>query len=245
MLVQNYYELVDRCVEHRGGLLDLDQLKKAFVDYVFGVYQQEVLAEYDLDAFYEHLEQIGLKHCRKDFDWAVEQWYAFHHGWKDNTAGYHDCLFGLVKEVVATYQPACREELVSWMTYTLTDPSAFMSKWRCGGRYTVAMYFEYLHKLGIRTYRDIESLVDSWLVECPRAFDKHQQEYFRQPSRRGRPNNVELLALQKQLLEVKPVLTRREKERIRKIYYYYRKKLSTQDMVEKCRRYLASRCETG
>jgi hypothetical protein len=95
--------------------------------------------------------------------------------------------------------------------------------------------------LGIRTYRDIEAVVDMWLLEHPNAFDKKQQQLFARPPRRGRPNNVELSLLLEMACQIKPELTSQERERIRKIYYYHRKTLTMREMMEKFKKYISGK----
>ncbi|WP_241254640.1 hypothetical protein [Brevibacillus sp. SYP-B805] len=238
LLAQSSFELVTRCYEHVNRLLDKEELKKAFVSFVFETYQEEVVASYGLDAFHEHLESIKLTNCRKDFDTAVEDWYLLHIGNERESACFHDILFSLVREAIVTYHSGSREELIRDVTKLLTSPTGFVAKWKNELQRSMQSYYQYLMKLGIRTYADIESLVDAWLIEYPNAFDKTQQRLFAKPSRRGRPNNAELTLLLEKVHEWKPNLTPQEKERIRKIYYYHRKSLTTLDMIEKFKNYV-------
>jgi hypothetical protein len=238
MLVQNSIELVSRCYEHLNGFLDKEELKKAFVSYVFETYQEEVVASYGLDAFHDHLESIRLSNCRKDFDSAVEEWYLLQYGSEHETDSFHDILFSLVKEAIVTYRSRSREELIRDVTKLLTSPTGFVARWKNDLQRSLPSYYQYLMKLGIRTFSDIESLVDAWLIEYPNAFDKTQLQLFAKSGRRGRPNNVELSLLLEKAFEWKPSLTPQEKERIRKIYYYHRKSLTTLDMIEKFKHYV-------
>jgi hypothetical protein len=238
MLAQSAMELVGRCYERNQRLFTLDDLKQEFITYVFEIYQEEVVAAYGLEAFYEHLESLQLTNCRKDFDTAVEEWYLVQYGSVSEQTGYHDVLFALVKEAIAVYQPSTREELIRDVTRLLTSPAGFMAKWRNEKQRTIGMYFRHLMKLGIRTYADIEALIDMWLIEHPNAFDERLQRLLSKPNRRGRPNNLELSILFEKVYELKPELTRQEKERIRKIYYYHRKNLTTLAMVEKFKNYV-------
>lgn len=240
-LVKSALELVNKCFEQKEGFLNLEELKPAFISYVFEVYQEEVVAAYDLETFYEHLEELKLTNCKKDFDAVVEEWFSLHYDSFRDQSGYHDILFALVKETVALYKPETREELVHEVTKLLTSPTGYMAKWRSDNNKTAPMYFRYLLKLGIRTYADIESLIDTWLIEQPNAFHKHQQQLLSKPTRRGRPNNLELSILFEKAYELKPELTPQEKERIRKIYYYHRKSLTTLGMVEKFKNYVLTK----
>ncbi|GAA4721494.1 hypothetical protein [Brevibacillus fulvus] len=241
MLANSAMELVDRCYEHHQGLLDLEEFKGAFISYVFEVYQAEVVAMIGHDAFYDHLEELNLANCRKDFDAAVDEWFLRQYGSKREEDGYHDLLFALVKTTVAHCHSRSREELIHDLTKYLTTPTGFMARWKNRKARTSSMYFRYLMKLGIRTHLDIELLVDSWLIEHPHAFHQRAQQMMDQPPRRGRPNNLELSLLFDEIHQVKPELTPRERERIRKIYYYHRKQLTLAAMVEKFKQYLASR----
>lgn len=238
MLVENSLELVERCYEQQSRLLGKEELKQVFIDYVFTSYQEEVLAQYDLDEFYRHLEELNLANCRRDFDNAVEQWYEAQCTQPAKEVAFHPLLYSLVKETVATHKPRCREELVKSLTLFLTSPDGYMKRWQKGTGRTKLMYFRHLHKLGIRVYQDIEALVDVWLIEYPTAFDQQQQEYFARPSRRGRPHNLELSQLLAKAYELKPELTPRERERVRKIFYYHRHTLSLPAMTQKVERYV-------
>ncbi len=238
MFVRNSFELVSRCYENAQRLLDEESLKEAFIQYVFGEYQQEILQHYDQEVFYEHLNSIQLANCRKDFDIAVERWYNLHYGSVLSEGIYHDDLFSLVKEVITTYNTTSRDHLISSFTGFLTSPKGLMARWMQETKRSVSAYFQYVTKLGIHSYTDIEALIDIWLIENPATFDKTQQEYYAKPSRRGRPNNIELTRLMEQAHEVKPVLAPEDKERIRKIYYYHRKTLSSIAMLEKFRKYV-------
>lgn len=241
VLAQNSMELVSRCYEHINGLIEKEELKKAFVTYVFHNYQQEVVPLYGLDAFHEHLEEIQLSNCRKDFDTAVEEWYRCAHGDEQEAQQYHDILFSLVRETIVTYRPSCKEELLRDLTKLLTSPDGFIARWRKELKRSVRSYYQYLMKLGIRSYKDIESLVEMWLIEYPNSFDKRQQQLFAKPPRRGRPNNAELSYLFEKAYEWKPSLTPQEKERIRKIYYYHRKSMTAIDMIEKFKHYVTAK----
>lgn len=244
-LAKNALELVNKCFEQKEGFLNLEELKPAFISYVFEVYQEEVVAAYDLETFYEHLDHLKLTNCRKDFHAVVEEWYLLHYGSFHDQTGYHDLLFRLVKEAVALYEPESREQLIKDVTRLLTSPTGYMARWRRENNKKAPMYFRYLLKLGIRTYKDIESLIDTWLIEQPNAFDKHQQKLLAKTSRRGRPNNLELSILFEKAYELKPELTPQEKERIRKIYYYHRKSLTTLGMVEKFKNYVISKSQAN
>jgi len=241
MLVQSSLELVTRCYEQTNGLLDKEELKEAFISYVFETYQDEFVRTYGLDEFYQHLEHINLSNCRRDFDTAVDKWYILHYGSENSEASYHDIVFSLVKEAIVTYQSKCREELVRDVTRLLTSPDGYISRWRHDMQRSISSYYQYLAKLGIRSCFDIEAIVEMWLIEYPNAFDKKQQQLFAKPSRRGRPNNAELALLMERAHEVKPSLTPQEKERIRKIYYYHRKTLTTADMLEKFKNYVQTK----
>lgn len=238
MLAESTMELVGRCFDWNQRFISLDELKQEFITFVFEIYQEEVVATYGLEAFYEHLESLKLTNCRKDFDTAVEEWYLIQYGSICEQGGFHDILFTLVKEAISVYQPSTREELIGDVTRLLTSPTGFMAKWRSEKQRTIGMYFRHLMKLGIRTYADIETLIDTWLIEHPDAFDERLQRLLVKPSRRGRPNNLELSILFEKVYELKPELTAQEKERIRKIYYYHRKNLTTLAMVEKFKNYV-------
>jgi hypothetical protein len=240
MLANSAVELVNRCYEQRNSLFTLEEIKEDFITYVFGDYQEEVVCSLGLDRFYEHLEDLKLTNCRKDFDRAVEDWYLIHYGCHSEEANYHDILFALVKEAIVMNQPDNREALVRDVTKLLTTPAGFMSRWRGEQERTLPTYFKYLNRLGIRTYEDIEAIVDMWLLENPNAFDKRHQQLLAK-SRRGRPNNVELSLLLEMAYQLKPELTRQERERIRKIYYYYRKSLTLREMMEKFKKYILSK----
>ncbi len=243
MLAKNAGELVERCCKQADGLLGKEELKDAFISYVFSTYQDEVVARYGWEAFYEHLEQIALVNCRKDFDQAVEEWYARKNKQRIRKTCYHDVLFSLVKETVATCRPDSREQLVNELTRVLTSSDGYMSKWKTRRKRTLANYYSHLGRMGIRSYGDIIALADAWLMEHPSAFDKEHQQYLALPSRRGRPNNVELLSLLRKVHEMKRSLSLREKERIRKIYYYYRSSLTALEMIEKFKLYISSKSE--
>ncbi len=243
VLVQSSMELVSRCYHQIDRLIEKEELKKTFVSYVFGTYQDEVVSQYGLDAFYEHLEAIQLSNCRKDFDQAVEQWYLSEYGSEEEGKHYHDILFTLVRETIATSRPSSKEELLHNVTKLLTSPDGFVARWRKQLHRSLRTYYQYLLRLGIRSYRDIESLIDTWLIEYPNSFDKTQQQLFAKPTRRGRPNNIELSLLFAKAYEWKPNLTPQEKERIRKIYYYHRKTMSTLDMIEKFKDYVTAKAK--
>lgn len=238
MIAKSSCELVSRCYELNNGILDREELKQVFITFVFGPYQEEVVALYGLDAFYEHLDALHLTKCRRDFDAAVEEWHLMQYGDQDENANYHDILFSLVKEAIIVYQSDTREALIKDTTRLLTSPTGFMARWRSVPNRTIPIYFKYLMKLGIRGYSDIESLVDMWLLEYPNVFDTEQRQNFFRTARRGRPNNVELALLFEMAYELKPDLSRQEKERVRKIYYYHRKSLTMREMMEKFRTYI-------
>ncbi|MGZ0051296.1 hypothetical protein [Brevibacillus gelatini] len=242
MLAKSAIELVNRCYQKTNGLkfLSLEELKEAFIVYVFGEYQEEFMVQYDLEEFYEHLNQLQLTNCRRDFDKAVEEWYIVEYGSGYSDANYHDILFTLVKEAVVQYQSPNRTALIRDVTKLLTMPDGFVARWKSGmlKERSLPHYFRYLMKLGVRSQKDIETLVDMWLLEYPNAFDKKQQELFANPPRRGRPNNVELALLIDLAAKVKPEMTRQERERLRKIYYYHRKSLTVREMVEKFEKYI-------
>ncbi|GED72922.1 hypothetical protein BRE01_66240 [Brevibacillus reuszeri] len=246
MLANSAIELVNRCYEETNRLVSLQELKESFIEFVFGDYQEEYMTQHDLEDFYEHLDQLHLTNCRKDFDKAVEEWYIVQYGCESSDAHYHDILFTLVKEAVVLYQSQNRLSLIRDVTKLLTVPSGFIARWKKGilGQRSLPAYFKYLMKLGVRAQEDIESLVDMWLLEYPNAFDKKQQQLFANPPRRGRPNNVELALLIELAMKEKPEMTSQERERLRKIYYYHRKSLTVREMVEKFRSYLASKNKT-
>ena len=75
-------------------------------------------------------------------------------------------------------------------------------------------------------------------MEYPGAFEQETQQLFKREVKRGRPNNPGLYKLLERIQELKPDLTKQEKERVRKIYYYHRKSLTTQAMVEKFKQYM-------
>ncbi|MGD8192485.1 hypothetical protein ACQCN2_21150 [Brevibacillus ginsengisoli] len=237
MLVKGAEELVERCYEDVSQLLSLSELKEVFIKYVFEDYQDLAVAELGLDGFYDHLEDIQLVNCRKDFDHVVEEWYLKH--FQDSGAKeYDDFLFQLAKEAIATFRSQTREELVEDLSCLLTSSNGFMSRWKVANEQTTSMYFRYLHRLGIRSYQDIQLFVETWLMEYPEAFNQETQQLFQREARRGRPNNPGLYKLLERIQELKPNLTKKEKERIRKIYYYHRKSLTTQAMVEKFKQYM-------
>lgn len=240
MLAKSAIELVNRCYEETNRLVSLEELKESFIEFVFGSYQEAFVARYDLEYFYEHLVQLQLTNCRRDFDKAVEEWYMVQYGCSSKEANYHDILFTLVRETIVQYQSPNRSALIRDVTKILTLPSGFIERWRSGHMQepSLSSYFKYLMRLGVRSHEDIESLVDMWLVEYPNAFDKKQQQLFANPPRRGRPNNVELALLVDMATKFKPELTVQERERLRKIYYYYRKSLTTREMVEKFKNYI-------
>ncbi|UFJ40587.1 hypothetical protein LOK74_21625 [Brevibacillus humidisoli] len=241
MLVENSFQLVERCHERQNGLLGKEELKQAFIDYVFTSYQEEVLSEYNIDEFYRHLDELNLSNCRRDFDSAVEQWYAAQCSNPSADASFHPVLYGLVKETIATRKPSSRDELVKELTVFLTSADGYMLRWKKGGERNTFMYYRHLHKMGIHVYQDIEALIDVWLIEYPTAFDKQQQAYFAKPTRRGRPNNLELSQLMEKAYEMKPELTPQERERVRKIFYYHRHTLSIPAMAEKVEKYVSMR----
>ena len=246
MLANSAIELVNRCYEETNRLVSLQELKESFIVFVFGKYQEEFMARHDLEDFYEHLDQLQLTNCRRDFDKAVEEWYIVQYGCEANDANYHDILFTLVKEAVVLYQSQNRISLIRDVTKLLTIPSGFIARWKNGlqRERSLPTYFKYLMKLGVRSQEDIESLVDMWLLEYPNAFDKKQQQLFANPPRRGRPNNVELALLIELATNVKSEMTYQERERLRKIYYYHRKSLTIREMVEKFKNYLVSKNKT-
>ncbi|HZG16171.1 MAG TPA: hypothetical protein VE710_14300 [Candidatus Bathyarchaeia archaeon] len=243
VLAQNSRELVSRCYEQINGFVEKEELKRAFVTYVFKDYQEEVVSIYGLEAFHEHLETIQLSNCRKDFDAAVEEWYRSECGDEQEGIYYHDILFSLVRETIVTYQPSSKEDLLRDLTKLMTSPNGFVCRWKSELQRSLHSYYQYLMRLGIRSYHDIEALVDMWLIEYPNSFDKTQQKLFAKPVRRGRPNNAELSLLLEKAYEWKPSLTALEKERIRKIYYYHRKSMSTLDMIEKFKHYVMAKTE--
>lgn len=241
MFAKHAFELVGRCFEQMKGLITKEELKDAFIQYVFGTYQEEVVALYGLEAFYDHLEQLRLSNCRKDFDIAVEEWFSMQVGKWDNQANYHDLAYHLVKETVIRYRPKDRDELFQCFLQYLTDPNEYMQKWREGSIREASTYYRYLRKLGITSHDDIKELINSWLIEHPHAFRKEQQDLFARPPRRGRPNNLELTILMEKAKEWKPSLTEKERERIRKIYYYHRDSLTVMSMLEKFRQYVLAK----
>lgn len=240
MLVKEAEELVERCYEHVSQLLEMPELKEVFIKYVFEIYQDQVIAEVGMDGFYTHLEDLQLVNCRKDFDRVVEQWYQKHFQEREERE-YHDFLFQLAKEAIATYHSQTCEELIADLTCLLTSPNGFMSRWKADSNRTTPMYFGYLHRLGIRSYQDIQLFVETWLMEFPDAFNQESQTMFQREVKRGRPNNPGLYRLLERIRELKPDLTQKEKERARKIYYYHRKSLTTQAMVEKFKQYMRLR----
>lgn len=246
MLSKSAIELVNRCFEKTNSLVSLEELKESFIIFVFGDYQDEFLTLYDLEEFYQHLNQLHLTNCRKDFDKAVEEWYIIQYGSVANDANYHDILFTLVKEAVVQYQSQNRNALIHDVTKLLTIPGGFITRWQSGllRESSFPTYFQYLMKLGIRSHEDIEAVVDMWLVEYPNAFDKKQQQLFANPPRRGRPNNVELALLIEMANKFKPEMTAQERERLRKIYYYHRKSLTIREMVEKFKNYISSKTKS-
>lgn len=241
MLVQNSWELVERCYLQTPGLWRTEDFKDAFIAFVFGQYQEEVLENGDAETFYEHLEELKLTNCRSDFDFAVESWLEARGLEEDNSTCYDNQLFNLVKEAVAIYRPTCRQQLIQDLTHYLTSPSGFMMKWKQANDKSTHTYYQFLHKSGIRFNSDIEALIDAWLIEYPAAFEVSQQKFFLRPARRGRPNNLELSLLMEKAYEIKPELTRKEKERIRKIFYYHRGSLSISGMFEKFKKYIESK----
>lgn len=243
VLAQNSLELVSRCYDSLQGLVEREELKKSFVSYVFEIYQEEVIAHYDIETFHDHLEQIQLSNCRKDFDHAVDQWLLQECGTDHRQTGFHDMLFTLIRETIVKYRPTSRAELLQEVTRMLTAPDGYMSRWKMQSNGSYRSYFQYLMKLGIRSYSDIECIVDMWLIEYPNSFDKTQQQLFAQPIRRGRPNNAELSQLLEKAGEWKATLTPLEKERIRKIYYYHRKNMTIPDMLEKFKRYVCAKLQ--
>ncbi|MGG1662940.1 hypothetical protein [Brevibacillus sp. NRS-1366] len=246
MLANSAIELVNRCYEETNSLVSIEELKESFITFVFGDYQEEFMARYDLEEFYEHLVQLQLTNCRKDFDKAVEEWYVIQYGCVSNDANYHDILFTLVKEAVVLYQSQNRMALIRDVTKLLTIPNGFIARWKNGllQERSLPTYFKYLMKLGVRSQEDIEAIVDMWLLEYPNAFDKKQQQLFANPPKRGRPNNLELALLIEMAMKVKPEMTSQERERLRKIYYYHRKSLTIREMVEKFRNYILSKNNT-
>ncbi|WP_139492556.1 hypothetical protein [Brevibacillus dissolubilis] len=245
MLVQHPFELIEQSMEQNCGLLDKETIKQMFIDYVFETYQPKVVGKYGLDAFYEHLQQLKLVHCRSDFDEAVEQWFQAKYHRQKQGKGFHKQLFELVKEVVSLHQPVTRKQLVHAFIDFLTTPTSFMARWRSEKNEksgTTFLYYRHLDRLGIRTYQDIEELIDSYLLGNPDTFKEEHQRYLsQQSSRRGRPQNIELSLLFQKVSEMKPELTQREKDRIRKIYYYHRKTLSTHGMVQKFCNYVLTK----
>ncbi|CAM3631983.1 hypothetical protein [Brevibacillus invocatus] len=246
MLAKSAVELVNRCYEETNSLMSLEILKESFIAFVFGNYQEEFVLRYNLENFYEHLDQLRLTNCRRDFDKAVEEWYMVQYGCDTKEANFHDILFTLVKEAIVEHQSQNRMELIRDVTKVLTLPNGFISRWQNGhmNDQSLPTYFKYLMKLGLRSNDDIETLVDMWLVEYPNAFDKKQQQLFANPPRRGRPNNVELALLVEKASQFKPEMTSQEKERLRKIYYYHRKTLTIREMIEKFKNYISSKNKT-
>lgn len=240
VLAKSAIELVNRCYEETNSLISLEELKESFIEFVFGNYQEEFVVRYDLEDFYEHLDQLQLTNCRRDFDKAVEEWYMVQYGCESDDANYHDILFTLVREAIVQYQSQDRIALIRDVTKLLTLPSGFIARWQNGLMRERALptYFKYLMKLGVRSLEDIEALVDMWLVEYPNAFNKKQQQLFANPPRRGRPHNVELALLVEMASKFKSELTAQERERLRKIYYYHRKSLTMREMVEKFKSYI-------
>ncbi|RAP27194.1 hypothetical protein EEL31_19060 [Brevibacillus laterosporus] len=241
MLASDSLELVERCYEQICSLLEKEELKSKFIDYVFADYQEEVVAEHDSDFFYQHLQKLQLVHCRKDFDQAVEDWYEKKWTSSNRSSGFHSVLFSIVRRTIGMYEVRNKQELIKYVTQVLTNSNEYMKKWQSKGNRTKVMYFHYLDKLGIRNFKDIEALVESWLLENPLAFDEYQQAYYQRPIRRGRPNNVQLSRLIDQIERMKPVLNRTERERIRKIFYYYRNQLEIDDMVSKFLNYVEAK----
>ncbi|AIG24534.1 hypothetical protein [Brevibacillus laterosporus] len=241
MLASDSMELVERCYEQVCSLLGKEDLKNKFIDYVFVDYQEEVVAEYDADFFYQHLQKLQLIRCRKDFDQAVEAWYEKKRLGNNRSTGFHSILFSIVRKTIGMYKIRNRQELIKYVTHVLTNSNGYMKQWRSKGKRTKVMYFHYLYKIGIRNGKDIEALVDSWLIENPQAFDEYQQAYYQRPIRRGRPNNVQLSRLIDQIKQMKPALNRKERERIRKIFYYYRNHLEINGMVSKFLNYIEAK----
>lgn len=246
MLAKNAVDLVNLCYEETNCLVSLDRLKESFIAFVFGNYQEAFVHRFDLEKFYEHLDQLNLTNCRRDFDKAVDEWYMIQYGCDSKDANFHEILFNLVKEAIVEYQSQNRADLIRDVTKLLTLPTGFIARWQSGYRNERALpnYFKYLMKLGIRSLEDIETLVDMWLVEYPNAFQKKQQQLFANPPRRGRPNNVELALLVEKASQLKPELTSQERERLRKIYYYHRKTLTLREMVEKFKKYISSKSKS-
>ncbi|MGC5328620.1 hypothetical protein [Brevibacillus sp. SYSU BS000544] len=233
MLVKDAGQLVEQCFNHASQLIGQEEMKDRFIEYVFGHYQNQVVEQIGMEAFYVHLEKISLSNCRKDFDIAVEAWFQEKMA-QQNEQEYHNFLFQLAKEALTTYQSQSKEQLIEDLTLLLTSSDGFMTRWKAEGNRTTSMYFRFLFRSGIRSYQDIEAFVEAWLMEYPLAFDSY---YLREP-KRGRPNNPELLKLINLIHEIKPNLTKEDRERIRKIYYYHRKNLTPQAMVEKFRKYM-------
>jgi len=243
MLAQDSFELIERCYQQSNCLIEKEEFKQKFIEFVFTDYQEEVVKQYGLDMFFEHLEDLKLSHCRKDFDLAVEEWYEFCCSRSADSPHFHDNLFHIVKEVVSTEQPKKKEDLMQSVTVHLTSPEGLMKKWRVNESKSISKYFKHLDRLGIKKYEDIEALIEAWLMEFPNAFDPEQQKRFNKQTRRGRPNNVELCLLVEKVQEIKPDLSKVEKERLRKIYYYYRKTLTTLGMLEKFLTYISAKSE--
>lgn len=243
VLVKSAVELVNRCYEETNSLVSLGVLKESFIAFVFGKYQEEVIHKYNLEKFYDHLDQLQLTNCRRDFDRAVDEWYMVQYGSDSDSAHFHDILFTLVKEAIVEYHSPNRAALICDVIKLLTVPTGFIARWQKGqiNDGSLTAYFRYLLKLGLRSQEDIETLVDMWLIEYPNAFDKKQQQLFANPPRRGRPNNVELALLIDMASQWKPEMTSQERERLRKIYYYHRKTLTIREMVEKFKNYISGK----
>lgn len=246
VLAKSSIELVNRCYEETKRLVSLAVFKESFITFVFGKYQEEFIRKYSLEKFYDHLDELQLTNCRRDFDKAVDDWYTVQYGSDSDHANYHDILFTLVKEAIVQYHSPNRTALIRDVTKLLTVPNGFIARWQKGQitDQSLTAYFRYLLKLGIRSQEDIETLVDMWLVEYPKAFDKKQQQLFANPPRRGRPNNVELALLIDMVSQWKPEMTAQERERLRKIYYYHRKELTIREMAEKFRNYILAKSKT-
>lgn len=243
MLAHDAFELVQRFHENSEMMLDKETCKDRFIAYVFTVYQQEVLQEHDLDTFYEHLNRIQLGRCRIDFDLAIDRWYQRQYELFCEEGTFHDRLFTIVKEVLLKQGATTKDHLTTSLAKFFTSPTGFMQRWMNDTKRTVGSYFFYVAKMGIRTYKDIEALVDVWAIENPDAFKEEQHEHLAKPKGRGRPQNRELSLLIEQAQEIKPQLTPQEKERVRKIYYYYRKSLDMLGMIEKFRSYLLAKAK--
>lgn len=243
MLAHDALELVQRFHENSVMMLDKEIFKDRFISYVFCEYQQEVLQKYDIDRFYDHLNQIQLGRCRIDFDAAVDHWYERQYELFCDDGTFHDRLFTIVKEVLIKQGSTTRDQLINSLTKFFTSPTGFMQRWMNDTKRTVGSYFFYVAKMGIRTFKDIEALVDVWVIENPDTFEEEQLAYLAKPKGRGRPQNRELSLLIEQAQEIKPQLTPQEKERIRKIYYYYRKSLDMLGMIEKFQSYLIAKAK--